>query len=194
MYKNHQPLIKQYALENADNFADVQRFVICTIQQQLNVAVKQANGERDLNAFGFKLRALADIELHLKERYEESTELYNKGDIDALLAYVSTWYGFGLVKAGFVLQLAFGVSGCIDTHNLKLFNIKKSTVTLGQKVTYKTRLKKAKAYNKLVNKCGGTEFLWDNWCEYVAISQPNSYKDAHEVSRLHQDAIIIRSN
>lgn len=191
MYKEHQARIQEYAKQSPESFARVQSFVICTIQQQLSTAVKQAVGERELNSFGFKLRAQADIRLYKNSRYEIAYKLYNTGQHDELLAEVSTWFGFGLVKAGFVLQLAFGISGCIDTHNLKLFNIKKGAVTLGQNIKEGTRLKKATAYNKLVNKCGGTEFLWNNWCEYVAINQPTTYANAEHVSLLHCNAIIL---
>lgn len=190
MFKDDQKVIAEFSAKNADNFARVQKFVICTIQQQLKTAVKQSNGERDLNAFGFKLKALANIAEYKEYRYQAAYELYTEGEHDELLSCVSSWFGFGLVKAGFVLQLAFGISGCIDTHNLKLFGIKKNTVTLGANVKSNTRLKKAIAYNQLIQKIGGTEFLWDTWCEYVAVNQPRTYTNAAQVSSLHVDAIV----
>ena len=82
MYKEHQARIQEYAKQSPESFARVQSFVICTIQQQLSTAVKQAVGERELNSFGFKLRAQADIRLYKNSRYEIAYKLYNTGQHD----------------------------------------------------------------------------------------------------------------
>ena len=192
MYATHQPQIAKFARQNPDNFAKVLRFVIFTIQQQLSTAVKQSTGEQAANAFGFKLKALAEIERDKKQIFDECQALYCAGDKVGLLDRLTKVHGLGLVKAGFVCQLVYGFAGCIDTHNLKLYNIKLSQVTLSDKLKEDTRLKKISQYISLCDKLGGTEHLWNYWCQYVADNQPTSYKSEWQVSKLHVDAIVSK--
>jgi len=189
MYKLHQKQISKYARQSPDNLADAMRFVILTIQQQLSSAVKQSKGEQEANLFGFKLKAVADIEANKQHIFNTCERLFETNCHDNLLQFLADQHGFGLVKAGFVCQLVYGISGCIDTHNLKLHNIPINQVTYNNKAKDPTRYKKAVAYNKLIELRGGTESLWDNWCDYVAAKNPNTYKNGFEVSELHVEAI-----
>lgn len=183
-------MIGDYARQNADNLADVRKFVILTIQQQLSSAVKQSRGEQAANLFGFKLQATHNVERDKLDIFDNCEELFKAGKLDELLCYLADQHGFGLVKAGFVCQLVYGFSGCIDTHNLKLFNIKSKAVRYNNGAKYATRIKKARVYNKLITLCGGTEHLWDTWCDYVAENNKNTYNGGYDVSERHVQAII----
>lgn len=117
-----------------------------------------------------------------------------QGDADYMLAYLTHCHGLGLAKAGFLLQLTFGLSGCIDTHNARRYGVDMAARTFrieDRPTKPATRLAKAKRYNALVETMGGTESLWDTWCEYVAANQADFYNDADHVSRLHIEALNL---
>ena len=89
--------------------------------------------------------------------------------------------GLGLAKSGFIVQMLYGMSGCIDTHNLTRFNLHRRRFACGTKATDRRRIGE---YNDMVGRLGGTARLWDEWCIYVADRDAN-YVDADHVSRLH---------
>tara|TARA_R110000824_G_scaffold292133_1_gene480528 strand:+ start:517 stop:1116 length:600 start_codon:yes stop_codon:yes gene_type:complete len=96
----------------------------------------------------------------------------------------------GPAKAGFILQMCIGEVGCIDCHNRNMFNIDVKDITLSKPAKLATKLKVSQNYIKLCEELGGTEFLWDNWCEFIAGEYPTKFKDAQDVSKLHVDAIV----
>jgi len=185
MYNEHQQQISAYALRKPDQFADVLRFVILTIRQQLTNAVDQARGESELNAFGFKLKALAEIDRDHEKIFNDCNMLYDIGDFAGVLERLTRVHGLGLVKAGFVCQLVYGFGGCIDSHNLSIYNISVGEVRMTASKNHNTRLAKCKAYLELCEKLGGSEKLWDDWCKHVAREQPYLYNSGYEVSELH---------
>jgi hypothetical protein len=98
----------------------------------------------------------------------------------------------GLVKGGFVVQLCFGLSGCIDTHNLNMACIKPSRVSAARfkkAKSWRTKDNIAREYQEYIQEFGGTETLWDSWCDYVAKQRPKRFASGFEVSQLHCDAI-----
>jgi hypothetical protein len=108
---------------------------------------------------------------------------------EALLAVAET-PGLGLVKAGFLLQLCAGVSGCVDVHNLRRLGLTRSAVALPKSLSPRTKARKAFAYSGIVAAAGGTEKLWDDWCRYLAVQQPGRFPGgAEQVSRLHWQAL-----
>ena len=111
----------------------------------------------------------------------------------AIIEILANVHGFGLVKAGFVAQLAFGVGGCLDTHNLRRFGISKTTFAKYKTLkTVKGRAKKLEAYLDACEAQGGAETLWDGWCNYVAARRPKFYVNGGEqVSALHVEALNI---
>lgn len=99
--------------------------------------------------------------------------------------------GLNCPKAGFLLQIAWGVGGCIDTRNVKEFGVQPPEV---RKSWPAQRIRETCAeYLALCTKLGGSEFLWDNWCRGAAASFKKWNKSADNapaVSREHIDWII----
>ncbi|MEK9895073.1 MAG: hypothetical protein VW518_01425 [Burkholderiaceae bacterium] len=98
--------------------------------------------------------------------------------------------GIGIVKAGFIVQLCTGQVGCLDVHNLKMFGLTESTFKFSKSVRQNTALAKINLYIETCQKLGGSEFLWDNWCEFIAKKYPKHFKSAEEISKMHVDLII----
>jgi hypothetical protein len=108
---------------------------------------------------------------------------------EATLEFLAT-PGLGLVKAGFLSQMVGAESGCIDGHNLKLFHLTSRQVKCDSKVPPEKRAKRVEEYLQLCHNLGGSEFLWNNWCEHVAKAKKlNNFKSAEEVSRYHVEAL-----
>lgn len=192
MYREHAGAIQAWVREEpAARLADVGAFVQATIQQPLDRAVKDTRSilRGDLRSlWGFKRGAIAE----LAEAAPALCRLYESGaDRDTLLVEASRVHGFGLPKAGFLLQCAFGVSACLDTHNLTRFGVNPGAFRFRVNASDALRLKKARAYHAAVDECGGTEGLWNSWCEYVAARQSSKYRDAEHVSGLHCVALGI---
>jgi hypothetical protein len=206
MFATHQPIIGAWARKSPENFARVCQFVVLTIRQPLN-EVKPAFDDiefgGDPNAargrlFGFKARAWAEAwqnrqaNLAFFEHIETDPDASPRQKDLAMLEYACGLYGFGPVKAGFLLQLVYGRVGCLDTHNLNRFKIKPSAVKsslFARRKTPKGRRAFLTRYLDLCEKFGGCEALWDSWCEYVAKDQPKAYASAFEVSAEHVNAL-----
>lgn len=215
MYEQHaRNLIQPWVRETgAEAFRDVCRFVLLTIRMPLYRAVADfktlsTNGEgmtqqeyEDVERsalFGYKEDAWYDMGAFFRDWYADLQDLWHQADTtetaetEMLFYLVRNVPGLGFVKAGFVLQLAWGLSGCIDTHNLVRFGIpERAFRSPDRKTRPVTVRRKCKAYNEMVQQIGGTEGLWDSWCNYVADNQPNTYASAEAVSRLHAEAFNL---
>jgi hypothetical protein len=93
------------------------------------------------------------------------------------------------VKAGFVAQLAFGLSACLDTNNVKRLGL---NVRYWHAWDYKQsapaiKRKKIARYNDTVDQLGGTAQLWDSWCRYV--SERDGKMSAEAISEIHVSAL-----
>ena len=96
----------------------------------------------------------------------------------------------GPAKSGFILQMCIGEVGCIDCHNQQMFGIDIKDITLQKPAKLATKLKVAQNYIKLCEDLGGAEYLWDNWCDFIADRHPTKFDDAYHVSQVHVDAIV----
>lgn len=96
-------------------------------------------------------------------------------------------HGIGIVKAGFITQLLTGAVGCLDTHNIKLHGIKGEFRVRGSWGTVEARLSQ---YVALCQYLGGSEWLWNIWCQHVANIRPKVWPTAESVSRYHVDSIL----
>ena len=47
---------------------------------------------------------------------------------------------------------------------------------------------------KTIEKCGGSEYLWDSWCDYIAALYPKKFKNGEHVSQCHVDYLISRKD
>ncbi len=193
MFKTHQPMIARFMRKNPDALARGEVFTLCTIQKHFSSVGNQLKEiETDgINAVclnGAKKRSYKEIIAMKGYLYEK---VYSKEiSLAEKLLEVSGLYGIGMVKAGFILQLALGKVGCLDVHNLARFGLSASVFKVNDKMTEATALRKANFYIKTCEDLGGSEYLWDSWCRYLADLYPKIYKDANHVSKLHVDFII----
>ena len=201
MYHRDQKAIQRYALENADNMARVYTFVLLTIQQQLSLvgdAMRDVDNQGVESRFlwGFKDPAYTWLQENKHTIYDNSLDVYDK-ILDEqlceylLLNYFSRLPGLGIVKGGFMVQLCFGMSGCIDTHNLKRMGIDPATynATSFKRSSVKRQQETLDSYMDMIHLWGGSEQMWNDWCQYVADKLPDTFDDADHVSRVHWEAI-----
>ncbi len=192
MFKYHQHKISDYAIQSPSNTANVAITTVLSIQQAWKNIGIQSDDVREYGIeskylFGHKKSAYAHIMANKKQLY--NAIFYDDISAAERLLNVAGTPGLGLCKAGFVLQLCIGEAGCLDVHNLKRFGLSASTFKLG-KVKYDTALRKAQLYLQTIDNLGGTEYLWDSWCEFMADKYPKHYKNANHVSRLHLEYIV----
>jgi hypothetical protein len=195
MFATDQTRIAAWANKSPDNFARIIQFVIITarvplyrVPGELIDAIERPDESTAL--WGWKTRAFRHAWNNRNEIFHHCQDIMIDHDRDALLTYLVTLPGLGLAKGGFVAQLIFGVSGCIDTHNLtraglhpRAFREFKPTATA------KCRRKRVLAYHAMIDTLGGTERLWNDWCAYLANNQPKTYRNAEHVSALHCNAL-----
>jgi hypothetical protein len=201
MFHNHQKQIETFAQSSADNFARVLTFVILTIRMPLYRVVDDMQevdklGSEATCLWGFKREAYDYVQANKDRIYAEAMELNAIADpFEAerqLIAFFAAIPGFGLAKGGFVVQLCFGLGGCLDTHNVIRFGLREQDIKASRfkgAKTWKTKYQLLDVYQDLLKACGGCAKLWDSWCEYVANNQPGTYQNAFHVSQLHCEAI-----
>jgi hypothetical protein len=196
VFSEHQPIIQRWAQDHPDNLRDVLRFVILTVRYPLASAVEDMRDDNPRALLGWKFYAWDAAEMDKARNFEVATRLNDcSADPEVrafeLVSFIATLPGFGLAKAGFVAQLAFGLAGCLDTHNLGRFGYGLDTFAhYKRRKTAGGRAKLARRYLAAVDACGGTEDLWNSWCEFVA-GRDKRYDSAEHVSRLHAEAFCL---
>lgn len=198
MFATHQPIIGAYGRDNPDNMAEVLTFVLCTIQQGLHtvpMAMKDIRkvGIQSRFLWGFKNSAYAEMQKNKALIYEHSMNLYyghaNPAHAEReLLYFFSHIEGMGLAKGGFAVQLLFGLSGCLDSHNITRLGYDPRQFKASSYKSVKDARKKAQyldVYIDLCNIAGGTAQLWDDWCNYVYTKHPIFYRSGEYVSEMH---------
>lgn len=202
MYKDDQPRIAAFAQSSAENMHRTLTFVLCTIQQQLSVVPEcmadiDRHGSESRFLWGFKGPAYEALCENINALYGAAmatSRVYASPNTrrDELLNLFASLSGFGLVKGGFAVQLIFGQSGCIDSHNLAMYGVQPGRVRAGRfkRAKPKTRSLIVSEYHNICDDIGGTAFLWDNWCEHLAKRTPAPFHTADEVSNFHVHAIL----
>lgn len=221
MFAKHQKRISEYGRKSPENMARVLKFVILTIRTRMHnlpadMETLDSGGQvsEDLPAilYGFKLDSCNQIDAEADALYWQAEEIVyhatsEREAAENLLDLFTGIHGLGLAKAGFVCQLIYGVSACLDSHNIARFNIPWSHMkssTFKNAKTLKTRRKHISRYCDYVERCGGTESLWDSWCEFV-YNRPDetgfkmngnraAYKSAFHVSALHCESLGLAAD
>lgn len=192
MYDEHQPLLSRLGRSGPDGFKRIATFALCTIRMPLHRAVLDypyaVQGRPCVAIFGAKHFGLAELEERAATYYEWCERAYHdlEGEEleDELLSIVSSIPSIGPAKGGFIVQMIYGVSGCLDGHNLARFNIPERAFRLDRALRPGRRSAVIHDYNRVCRQLGGTRALWDSWCAYLADRDAN-YNDAEHVSRLH---------
>lgn len=182
----------EFAQASPENLRRCAVFVLATIQQQLEVtpvAVTEmlAIGVNSKFAWGIKKRGLPYLEANADSLYADAMSARNRPA--ALLEVFLRVPGFALVKAGFLCQIFAGKVGCIDTHNIRRYDIKLQDLRYSGNEKSETRKLKRERYVELCAGLGGSHALWSRWCDYVAELRPNNWTNGAEVSRFHFDVV-----
>jgi hypothetical protein len=201
MFEEHQSKIGRYARQDADSMAKVYTFVLATIQQSLwqTPEIMQSIEHEGIESrflWGFKYDAYEYLIEHKATIYAVAMNIW-RGHADPLdqeyelTRYFAGLKGLGLVKGGFMVQLCFGLGGCLDSHNITRHGLdeRKFKASRFKSASLKNKRSILRNYFAVIMSAGGCEALWDSWCQYVADRQPGRYEDAYAVSALHVKAI-----
>ncbi len=193
MFANHQPQLSRLGRASPDGLERIATFALCTIRQPLRIACEDYKLVRQgdtRSLFGAKHAGLSYLRQHATELWEACEYAYEACDddtaADLIVMALSRVPCLGPAKAGFVCQMIYGLSGCIDTHNLARFGIGERTFRGREaKHSWPRVLATLRDYNTFCRKVGGTEALWDGWCTFLAERDPVNYPSAFRVSELH---------
>jgi hypothetical protein len=186
MYADDQARIADHA-QTPQGFADVITFVISTINRHFyavgdvvsDVRLHGIEDNKYLTPLQKKavrfVRAHAEAFYDIPQRYPD--------DIDALRA-LTELPGIGIVKAGFVLQLVAGRTGCLDRWNMRILGLNEKTFqrvpVSAEALTIKLNL-----YVQTVRAMGTCAQLYDGWCALIAAQYPLHFSSADDVSQKH---------
>lgn len=202
MYINHAIAVQQYAQVSASNLSDVTLMGVLSIRQPwLNIGTQMIDVKTNkLNAkslWGFKKDTYIYLESNKHKMYAQMMAVINSNKTDAskamsLMKIFLRVDGLGMAKAGFMCQLTAGLVGCMDSHNLKMYNLDAKDFVLAKNPkTIKSldaNVKKIRNYIQICNEYG-TENLWNSWCSFLA-TKSTKWRDANHVSEVHYSYLI----
>ena len=199
MYQRHQPIIAAWARKSPENLARVIQFCIISMRRRFYLVpalVEEAEQEGSGALYGWKHAAYREAWENRDAIYwncEDIARTEDPGDrADYLLAYLASLYGLNVAKAGFVCQLAYGLSGCLDTVNVQRLGLRpRAFANFSQLKTPQGRQGRAVQYNAVVREAGGTETLWNAWCASVSERYPAQFPTPNHVSALHLECLGI---
>ena len=196
MYNIHAKAVQDYSRLSSDNLSDVILMVVLSIQQpwyavgdQLKDVKRWGIGSKFI--WGNKIKTYNFLMSRKDFIYSQYLAVLNssKSDDDKALSLMTVFLqidGLGLAKAGFVCQLTAGLVGCIDVHNIRMYNIPKKDLAFSKSIKSKTlRDKKISNYISVCHTIG-TENLWDTWCCSLA-TKTKRFEDGFHVSKVHYD-------
>jgi hypothetical protein len=196
MYKVHAKAVQDYSRLSSDNLADVILMVVLSIQQPWHSVGNQLKDVRKLGRdsrfiWGNKIKTFDSLQAKKDFIYSQYLAVLNssKPDDERALSLMNVFLqidGLGLAKAGFVCQLTAGLVGCIDVHNIRMYNIPKKDLAFSKSI--KSKALKDKKISNYVSVCHdiGTENLWDTWCSFLA-TKSKKFEDGFHVSKVHYD-------
>ncbi len=196
-YADHIAECNRLALDSPAGLVRAGLFVLATIQQQLETVPTilrdfETSGSDSPFAFGSKGPGIDWLQDHGRTLWRDTVRL--QSDPLELQRLYMQCPGMSLVKTGFFVQLATGHVGCLDVHNIGLYEIPESIVRPFNvsKVKPETATRRIAAYQNACATIGGSELLWSRWCQHVADLRPGNWSDGLEVSQLHVDCIAGR--
>jgi len=199
MYAIHNPKINAFAQRNADNFADTALMVVLSIQQNWYFVGDQLDDVRENKLdsrflWGNKRKTYLCLQTHKHFLYSQFMAVVNsnKSDREKAISMMQVFLridGLGLPKAGFLCQLCAGLVGCIDIHNIRMYNIDPKTLTLSK--TVKSHAIRRKRIENYVDLCHdiGTETLWNTWCDFLS-TKSKRWIDGNHVSEVHYTFLL----
>jgi len=202
MFNVHCKAVQEYSQRNADNMADTVLMVVLSIQQNwLSVGNQMAdvrNNKIDSKfLWGNKLKTYQYLMANKHKMFAQvkAVLVSNKNYDDRAMSLMKIFLrvdGLGLPKAGFCCQLIAGMVGCMDIHNIRMYDLDPKTLKLNPK----PKTEKAKQANEDKTKtyialchAYGCENLWNSWCENLA-TKSKRWQDANHVSEVHYTYLI----
>ena len=196
MYNIHAKAVQDYSRLSSDNLSDVILMVVLSIQQpwyavgdQLKDVKRWGIGSKFI--WGNKIKTYNFLMSRKDFIYSQYLAVLSssKSDDDKALSLMNVFLqidGLGLAKAGFVCQLTAGLVGCIDVHNIRMYNIPKKDLAFSKSI--KSKALKDKKISNYISVCHtiGTENLWDTWCCSLA-TKTKRFEDGFHVSKVHYD-------
>ena len=171
MFAQHQPLIGALAQSSPTGLATIATFAIASPRLplwRLPDIVSRASSGDFTNLFANKANGINLWRDNALARFETLNRL--TGFPAIRLSYCARQRGLGWAKAGFLLQLAYGEAGCIDSVNLDLYGVPEKFLkraNRGKAKRQSTIDRTAKWYIRKCADLGGAEKLWDRWCREV---------------------------
>jgi len=197
MFVRDQGMIEAFAKQSPKNTESVAVFVIASIRTQLVTLprIMKTYRKRGRNGLAELMPKQREGILYVRKNRDwlyNLVENYRNGGIstEQVLLELQRIPCIGLVKAGFMLQCLTGKVGCLDCHNLKEYGYKEGSFKLSHNKHTEGNLRKVRNYVETCEEIGGSEFLWNQWCEGMANRYPKHFSNADAVSFLHTDAIL----
>ena len=204
MYDIHGKACQDFAQENADNMALVIMMVSLSIQQswlkigiQVQDVILNGASSRFLT-WKMKQDTYQYVQANKHDLYHDMMNIIemeapcNNSRQYKALCLMETFLkipGLNISKAGFVCQLVAGLVGCMDSWNLKYYNINPNVTQFNKKVkTTRGEVNNLKKLTKYISICHdiGTDRLWDTWCNMIAANY-KEWRSGNEVSKAHID-------
>ena len=197
MYKTDNKFIADFCKASPQNLAFCHAGVQATIQQNTenldNIMSQYKYKGINIPVFEWEQKKIAVTHFNNKQQYYFDNMLKilasKKGDIpDRILKLFLEVPGLGLPKAGFLAQLATGhkAFACLDSNNLIWYGINPKITDYNKKLKSEDiKAKRRKDYLDTVQKLGGGEKLWNNWCIGVA-DKSKKFKSGVQVSYKHR--------
>ena len=200
MYNRDNKMIQKYTDQGSTQTAMAAMFAITSIKTNTWLLPDMIDNYRDggiktlNNLMGMQREGIKYV-MKNKEWLYNLVQSYKAGDIypEELLLSLQRIPCIGLVKAGFIMQLTTGEAGCFDCHNLKEYDLNENTFKINSKDKGKitaANFNKARKYLAVCKEIGGSEVLWNNWCDLIAAKYPKHFEAGDDVSWLHSNAIM----
>jgi len=190
-YRDDMNACAAHGRASADGLRDVVRFVVSTIGIRFAFvhdrmhAIREGDWSRVRNA-SMVQRATQYVDAYRHDLYRRLQQCETRVDVIALFVEVP---GLDTIKAGFVAQLLGYDVGCMDTHNLKRFQLTAQAFTTSGLRTVEKRREKIAHYCDVCDRVGGAVYLWASWCELIAAKYPQHFCDGADASRRHAQLI-----
>ena len=200
MYNRDNKMIQKYTDQGSTQTAMAAMFAITSIKTNTWLLPDMIDNYRDggiktlNNLMGMQREGIKYV-MKNKEWLYNLVQSYKAEDIypEELLLSLQRIPCIGLVKAGFIMQLTTGEAGCFDCHNLKEYDLNENTFKINSKDKGKitaANFNKARKYLAVCKEIGGSEVLWNNWCDLIAAKYPKHFEAGDDVSWLHSNAIM----
>jgi len=194
-----------FAQKSPDNMVDVGLMVVLSIQQNwLGVGTQledvRINGAESKFLWGNKINTYHYLQANKHILYADAMAVINSESPDRtkardLMDIFLRVTGLGIPKAGFMCQLMAGLVGCMDVHNIRMYSLNASSLSLSKNPkTSKGIEANARKIATYIDLCHdiGTEKLWNVWCDYLA-TKSKQWRDGTHVSHVHYTYLTGKS-